>query len=60
MDKLGYSVVEAARLSGLSRSLIYSQLKEGTLVARKLGRRTIITHEELRRFINSLAPLRSS
>jgi excisionase family DNA binding protein len=58
MDKLAYGVVEAARVAGIGRSTIYEMLASGDLTAVKLGRRTLIPADELRRFIAALPPAR--
>lgn len=49
-----YSVEEAAKIAGLSRSSIYLALGDGRLTARKAGRRTIICPEDLRKFVRDL------
>lgn len=51
---LAYSVEEAAKIARLSRSSIYLALRDGSLTARKAGRRTIICPSDLQRFINGL------
>ncbi len=54
---IAHSISDAVRASGLSRSGIYAALKDGALVARKAGTRTLIEDSELRRFIASLPTL---
>lgn len=49
-----YSVEEAAKIAGLSRSSIYLALGDGRLTARKAGRRTIICPEDLQKFVRDL------
>jgi len=56
--KIAYSIDEAALCSGICRDYIYRAIREGKLEARKLGRRTIITDEALRSYLNSLPPMR--
>ena len=51
---LAYSVEEAAKIARLSRSSIYLALRDGSLTARKAGRRTIICPSDLQRFIDGL------
>jgi len=58
IGKLAYGVIEAAHVAGVGRSTLYEALGSGQLKAVKLGRRTLITADELRRFINSLPPAR--
>src|SRR5258706_562215 len=50
-EKLAYSVAEAARVLGLSHSLIYDQLRTGRLASLKVGRRRIITREHIDKFL---------
>ena len=40
-DKLAFSPDEAAFRAGVGRTLIFSEIKEGRLVARKAGARTL-------------------
>lgn len=58
LDKLAYSIVEAARVAGIGRSTLYEALAAGELKAVKLGRRTLIPADELRRFLAALPPAR--
>ena len=51
---LGLGVTDAARAAGVGRTAIYEALKSGTLVARKLGRRTIILVDDLNAWLTSL------
>jgi len=52
--RLAYSVQEAARLTGLSRDLLYDQMRRGNLSYIKIGRRRLITRQHLQQF-NGLA-----
>jgi len=58
--KIAYSIREAAAASSLSRAFLYVAIKDGRLVARKCGARTIIETPELRRFIASLPKLQAT
>ncbi len=49
--RLAYSIDEAARLTGLSRDLLYDQMRRGNLPYIKVGRRRIITRQHLRQFL---------
>jgi excisionase family DNA binding protein len=49
--RLAYSVDEAARLTGLSRDLLYDQMRAGKLAYLKVGRRRIITRQHLEAFL---------
>ncbi len=46
-----YSVDEAARLTGLSRDLLYDQMRRGNLRYVKIGRRRLITRQHLEQFL---------
>jgi excisionase family DNA binding protein len=51
--RLAYSVDEAARLTGLSRDLLYDQMRLGKLAYIKVGRRRLITRHHLQQFLNA-------
>jgi excisionase family DNA binding protein len=46
-DRLAYSLDEAAAITGLSRDLLYDQMRAGRLAYLKIGRRRIITRQHL-------------
>ena len=48
--RLAYSVDEAARLTGLSRDLLYDEMRRGNLAYVKVGRRRLITRQHLNQF----------
>jgi excisionase family DNA binding protein len=50
-ERLAYSVDEAARLTGLSRDLLYDEMRRGHLIYVKIGRRRLITRHHLRQFL---------
>jgi excisionase family DNA binding protein len=50
-ERLAYSVDEAAALKGLSRELLYDQMRAGKLAYVKVGRRRIITRQHLEAFL---------
>ena len=52
MEKLAYSINEAARTLSLGRTSIYSMIADGRLEAFKLGRRTLIKAESIRRLVD--------
>jgi excisionase family DNA binding protein len=54
LDREGYSVPEAAVVAGIGRTKIYEAIKDGSLIARKHGKRTIILRDELRAFLTAL------
>jgi excisionase family DNA binding protein len=49
--RLAYSVDEAAQLTGLSRDLLYDEMRRGNLASVKIGRRRLITHQHLQQFL---------
>ena len=54
-DRLAYSVDEAAAATGLSRDLLYDQMRAGRLAYLKVGRRRIITRQHLEAFLTETA-----
>jgi excisionase family DNA binding protein len=54
-DRLAYSVEEAARVTGLSRNLLYDEMRAGRLAYLKVGRRRIITRQHLDAFLTRRA-----
>jgi excisionase family DNA binding protein len=52
-DKVAYTVEEAARLIGYSRSAMYQAIKEGVITSVRVSkRRTVITRAELLRWLD--------
>jgi hypothetical protein len=57
----GYNISDLARPKGpISRSEIYEAINRGALKAKKLGRRTIITHEAWNDFLSNLPDYKSA
>ena len=54
-ERLAYSVDEAAHITGLSRDLLYDQMRTGRLAYLKVGRRRIITRQHLEAFLTRAA-----
>jgi excisionase family DNA binding protein len=54
-ERLAYSVDEAARLTGLSRDLLYDEMRRGHLDYLKVGRRRLITRRHLEQFLGITA-----
>ena len=52
--KPAYSIGEAATAIGIGRSKAYQEISAGRLKIRKIGRRTIIAHDDLVDFLNCL------
>ncbi len=59
-ERLAYSVDEAAQLTGLSRDLLYDEMRRGHLRYRKVGRRRLITRQHLEEFLGLPESPRSS
>jgi excisionase family DNA binding protein len=57
MERLAFSIDEAAVRANIGRDGIYQAIREKRLDARKAGRRTLIPAEALRRFIENLPAL---
>jgi excisionase family DNA binding protein len=51
VQRLAYSVSEAAEATGLSRDLLYDEMRAGRLAYLKIGRRRIITRQQLAAFL---------
>ena len=56
VERLAYSVDEAAAITGLSRDLLYDQMRTGRLAYLKIGRRRIITRQHLEAFLTRNGP----
>ncbi len=57
---ISVTMPEAVRLSGCSRSSLYIALKRGDLVARKAGRRTLISFADLQAYLANLPEYKAS
>ena len=55
VERLAYSVDEAAAITGLSRDLLYDQMRTGRLAYLKIGGRRIITRQHLEAFLSRTA-----
>jgi excisionase family DNA binding protein len=51
---LAYTIKDAVKLTGMSRTRLYEELKNGRLVAKKVGRSTLIPHESLEAWLDNL------
>src|SRR4051794_29113655 len=51
---LAYSIDSLAELTDLSRQTMYNEIKAGHLVARKIGRRTLILHQDADQWLANL------
>jgi excisionase family DNA binding protein len=52
-EPMAVSVVEAARLLGISRTRVYEELVAGRLKSFKVGRRTLLSRRELDAWIDA-------
>jgi excisionase family DNA binding protein len=60
---LAYSISEACAAARAGRTAIYQAIRDGALIARKRGRKTLILPEDLRRWVEghpALEPKHSS
>jgi hypothetical protein len=55
--KCGYSIEEFGKLYGICRSLVYVEIRDGRLKARKVGRRTVIASEDGEEWFSKLPPV---
>ena len=54
MEKLAYTIDEAAALTNHGRSFLYRMIREGKLRARKSGAKTLILPADLEAFVTAL------
>jgi excisionase family DNA binding protein len=47
MERIAFSVDEAAHSAGIGLTKLREEIREGRLVARKIGKRTVITTTDL-------------
>lgn len=52
MEKLVYSIQEAAELLSISKSYAYELVRNGTIPALKLGKRYVIPKEKFNMWVN--------
>lgn len=55
MQQLAYSINDTAKTLSLGRTSIYAMIADGRLDAFKLGRRTLIRAESIRRLVEGKA-----
>ena len=55
--RLAYSISRLAKESDVSRSMIYEEIAAGRLIARKIGRRTIVRRADALAWLRSLPRL---
>jgi excisionase family DNA binding protein len=55
MEKLAYSIHETAEVLSLGRTSVYAMIADGRLEAFKMGRRTLVKAESIRRLVDRQA-----
>ena len=55
--RIAYSISRLAKESDISRSMIYEEIAAGRLIARKIGRRTIVRRADALAWLRSLPEL---
>jgi len=51
LERLAYSIPEAAKVCGVSPATMYRAARGGKIQFKKVGARTFVTREELSRFL---------
>jgi len=54
MDRIAYTLPEAARIAGVSRTRMFEAVRKQELTVRKAGRASIVIHDDLVAWIQSL------
>ena len=57
--KLPHSINGVGALSGLGRTKIFAEIKQGKLIARKCGRRTLILEDDLLKWLHALPDVKA-
>jgi excisionase family DNA binding protein len=57
---IAYTVKEACEISRAGRTTLYAAIRRGELVARKLGKKTLILDQDLRHWIEQLPAVKSA
>lgn len=53
-EKIGLSVQDVTKASGIGRTKVFELIRDGKLPARKIGTRTIVLADDLRHFLETL------
>jgi excisionase family DNA binding protein len=53
-DRAAFSIAEVIARTGLGRDKVYGLIRDGQLVARKVGRRTLVVSSDLEKFLTYL------
>jgi excisionase family DNA binding protein len=54
LQREGLSIAEACAIAGNGRTKIYQAISDGSLKARKCGKRTLVLRQDLREFLAAL------
>jgi excisionase family DNA binding protein len=54
IPRYAYSIEEVTKLTGLGRSSIYEEIRDGRLRIRKAGRRSLVLPDDLKAWLASL------
>jgi excisionase family DNA binding protein len=54
LERLAYSVTDAAAIIGISRHLLYDAIRNGEIMPKRCGARTLITADRLRAYLEGL------
>ncbi len=55
---LAYTIPDLLKILGVGRTHLYCQINSGALPARKVGRRTLVLHEDVQAFLRNLPVIR--
>lgn len=58
VERIAYSVVEAARIAGIGRTGLYQLINHGSVPVVKIGKRTLVRRSDLEAFIAALPTTR--
>jgi excisionase family DNA binding protein len=54
LEKIGYSIEEAAEILGVGRTVMCALIRDGEVASVKIGRRRIVPAESLRNYLRKL------
>ena len=58
LEPLAYTIEELCLVAKVGRTAVYKEIAAGRLIARKVGRRTIILHSDSQSWLANLAQAR--
>lgn len=53
-DKISLTIQDVSKTTGIGRTRVFELIRDGKLLARKIGTRTIILAEDLKTFLDKL------